>query len=91
MRPNVGHATVQKLTPESATLTLHVKEGCISNFIDHIFNLLFHLIFSQLRKASSPDPNKVQTEICPLGCALQEYTETRDKITYQVLYRSCLR
>jgi len=41
-------------------------------------------------KASSPDPNKVQTENCPLGCALQEYTETRDKITYQAVYRSCL-
>ena len=38
VRPNVGHATVQKLTPESATVTLHVKEGCISNFIDHILN-----------------------------------------------------
>ena len=87
MPPNAGHATVKRQTAKS--VTLHVKEGCNSNlsFLTY-FSLTFLL---QLRKASSPDPNKVQTEICPLGCALQEYTETRDKITYQAVYRSCLR
>ena len=56
LHPNVGHATVKKLTAKSATP--HVKEDCRSDFTDTILTLRFTWFFFSTSKSFESWPKQ---------------------------------